>query len=227
MAWFLTNVALIGPLDENFLISGGTNGTVGPTLSWIIGAVLALAAVAGMWNARRAKASHDFPLKPTWAEVALSTLAVAVIMGLIWVLNSYMIPERRLERMFEARGEVMPAGFTQAYGLPISVFVHIAVAIGMTILARRTRLGRYIFATGGNPDAAEFSGINTCPLTVKIFTLTGALCAISAVVASARLANHTNDPGTLDELRVIAAVVIDGTALAGCVGTIYGAILGR
>lgn len=226
VAWFLTNGATIGPLDENFLIFGGTNGTLGPTLSWIIGAVLALAAVAGMWNARRAKKNHDFPVKPVWAEVALSTLAVAAIMGLIWVLNSYMIPVRRLERMFEARGEIMPEGFTQAYGLPISVFVLIAVAIGMTILARRTRLGRYIFATGGNPDAAELSGINTRLLTVKIFALMGALCAISAVVASARLANHTNDLGTLDELRVIAAAVIGGTALAGGVGTIYGAILG-
>ncbi|MFK7792017.1 MAG: sugar ABC transporter permease, partial [Devosiaceae bacterium] len=56
--------------------------------------------------------------------------------------------------------------------------------------------------------------------------LMGALTALSAVVASSRLANHTNDIGTLDELRVIAAAVIGGTALAGGVGTIAGAILG-
>ncbi len=54
----------------------------------------------------------------------------------------------------------------------------------------------------------------------------GFLCAVSAVVASARLTNHTNDIGTLDELRVIAAAVIGGTALSGGIGTIYGAILG-
>lgn len=226
VAWFLTNGQTIGPLDPNFLVFGGTNGTLGPTMSWAVGAVLAVAAVVGMWMARRAKARHGFDVKPVWAEVTLSAFAVAAIMGLIAVLNSYLIPERRLERMFEARGEVMPEGFTQAYGLPISVFVLIAVAIGMTILARRTRLGRYIFATGGNPDAAELSGINTRLLTVKIFALMGFLCAISAVVASSRLANHTNDLGTLDELRVIAAAVIGGTALAGGVGTIYGAILG-
>jgi D-xylose transport system permease protein len=63
-------------------------------------------------------------------------------------------------------------------------------------------------------------------LTVKVFALMGALCAISAVVASSRLTFHTNDIGTLDELRVIAAAVIGGTALSGGVGTIYGAILG-
>ena len=96
----------------------------------------------------------------------------------------------------------------------------------MTIIAKRTRFGRYIFATGGNPDAAELSGINTRMLTVKIFALMGVLCAIAAVVASSRLQNHSNDLGTLDELRVIAAAVIGGTALSGGIGTIYGAILG-
>jgi D-xylose transport system permease protein len=96
----------------------------------------------------------------------------------------------------------------------------------MTVMAKRTRLGRYIFATGGNPDAAELSGINTRLLTVKVFALMGALVALSAVVASARLTNHSNDIGTLDELRVIAAAVIGGTALAGGIGTIHGAILG-
>jgi outer membrane lipoprotein SlyB len=55
----------------------------------------------------------------------------------------------------------------------------------------------------------------------------GALCAISAIVASSRQTFHSNDIGTLDELRVIAAAVIGGTALSGGIGTIYGAILGR
>ena len=142
------------------------------------------------------------------------------------MLNAYEVPAARLRREFEARGEVMPDGFTAAYGLPISVLLLMVVAIVMTVIARRTSLGRYIFATGGNPQAAELSGINTRLLTVKVFAIMGALCAISAVVASARLTNHSNDIGTLDELRVIAAAVIGGTALAGGIGTIYGAILG-
>ncbi len=128
--------------------------------------------------------------------------------------------------MFEARGEVMPEGFTAGYGLPISVLLLIAVAIIMTVIAKRTRLGRYIFATGGNPDAAQLSGIDTRLLTVKVFAIMGALCAISAIVASSRQTFHSNDIGTLDELRVIAAAVIGGTALAGGIGTIHGAILG-
>jgi D-xylose transport system permease protein len=110
--------------------------------------------------------------------------------------------------------------------VPYSVLLLIVIAVAMTIIAQRTRLGRYIFATGGNPDAAALSGINTRLLTVKVFAIMGVLCAISAVVASARQTFHSNDIGTLDELRVIAAAVIGGTALAGGVGTIYGAILG-
>ncbi len=226
VAWYLTDGQTIGPLDSTFLIFGGTNGTLGTTASWILGLVATVLALLVLWNARRAKLAHDFPVKPIWAEVVMGVVISGAILGFVAVLNAYDIPSRRLERMFEARGEVMPEGLTMGYGLPISALILIAVAIVMTVIARRTRLGRYIFATGGNPDAAELSGINTRMLTVKVFGIMGFLCALSAVVASARLANHSNDIGTLDELRVIAAAVIGGTALSGGFGTIYGAILG-
>ena len=226
VAWYLTDGQTIGPLDSTFMMFGGTNGTLGTSLSWILGLVATALALLTLWNSRRAKLAHEFPVKPLWAEGALAVIISGAILGFVAILNAYEIPSRRLARMFEARGEVMPEGFTQSYGIPISVLLLIAVAVVMTIVARRTRLGRYIFATGGNPDAAELSGINTRLLTVKIFAIMGFLCALSAVVASARLTNHTNDIGTLDELRVIAAAVIGGTALSGGFGTIYGAILG-
>ncbi|MEM9344046.1 MAG: sugar ABC transporter permease [Pseudomonadota bacterium] len=226
VAWYMTSGQTIGPLDSNFLMFGGTNGTLGTTWSWALAALACVGALWALWNARRAKAAHGFPVKPVWAELTLSGIVIAAILGFIAVLNAYTIPERRLERMFEARGEVMPEGLVVGYGLPISVLILILVAVCMTIVAKRTRFGRYVYATGGNPDAAELSGINTRWLTVKIFALMGFLCALSAVVASARLSNHGNDIGTLDELRVIAAAVIGGTALAGGFGTIYGAIIG-
>lgn len=226
VAWYLTSGQTIGPLDRTFLIFGGTNGTLGTTWSWVFAALGSAGALWALWSARRAKSSHGFPVKPLWAEVTLSSAIVAAIIGFIVILNAYTIPTRRLERMFESRGEVMPEGLVVGYGLPVSVLILILVAVTLTMVAKRTRFGRYIFATGGNPDAAELSGINTRFLTVKIFALMGFLCALSAVVASARLANHSNDIGTLDELRVIAAAVIGGTALAGGFGTIYGAIIG-
>ena len=226
VAWYLTNGQTIGPLDQNFQLLGGINGTLGETASWVLAAVAALAAIAGLFSARRSKVAHEFPVKPIWAEWLLAGIISGAIIGFVAILNAYEIPTRRLERMFEDRGEIMPEGLTQGYGMPISVLLLVVVAIVMTIVAQRTRLGRYIFATGGNPDAAELSGINTRLLTVKVFALMGFLCALSAIVASSRLTFHSNDIGILDELRVIAAAVIGGTALAGGIGTIYGAILG-
>lgn len=226
VAWYMTDGQTIGPLDKTFMMFGGINGTMGTTWSWIIGIAATVLAIAAILNGRRSKLAHGFPVKPVWAETVICGITAGSILGFVWILNSYQIPARRLQRMFEAQGETMPEGLVVGYGLPISVLILIGVAVVMTIVAQRTRLGRYIFATGGNPDAAELSGINTRMLTVKIFALMGFLCALSAVVASARLANHSNDIGTLDELRVIAAAVIGGTALSGGIGTIYGAILG-
>lgn len=226
VGWYMTSGQTLGPLDQTFLLFGGSEGTLGPAWSWLVGIAATLAALWAIWGARRAKIAHEFPVKPVWAEVSMGVLAAGAILGFIAILNSYEVPAAKLQRLFEARGEVMPEGYTRGYGLPISVLIVILVAIAMTVLARRTRLGRYIFATGGNPDAAELSGINTRLLTVKVFALMGFLCGLSAIVAQARLQNHTNDIGTLDELRVIAAAVIGGTALSGGIGTIYGAILG-
>ena len=226
VAWYMTGGQTIGPLDETFQLFGGTNGTLGAAVSWVLGLLAALAAVWSLLSTRRNKIAHDFPVKPLWAEVSLAGLVAVTILGFIGILSAYEVPAARLSRVFAARGEVMPEGYTEGYGLPISVLLLLIVAVVMSVIARKTRLGRYIFATGGNPDSAELSGINTRFLTVKVFTIMGFLCALSAVVASARLTNHTNDIGTLDELRVIAAAVIGGTALSGGIGTIYGAILG-
>jgi len=226
VGWYLTGGQTLAPLDGNFLLFGGAEGTLGVGLSWVAGVLAAAAAVWGIWTARRAKLSHDFPVKPVWAEGVMAALAVGAILGFTSILNTYQVPQGKLRRLFEARGEIMPEGYSEGYGLPISVLILIVVAIAMTVVARRTRFGRYIFATGGNPDAAELSGINTRALTVKVFALMGFLCGLSAIIAQARLQSHPNDIGTLDELRVIAAAVIGGTALSGGIGTIYGAILG-
>ena len=226
VAWYLTNGQTIGPLDGTFMQLGGIRGTMGETGSWILGLLAVAGALWALWSARRSRVAHDFPVKPLWAEAAVAAAIAAAILSFVAVMNAYEIPARVLERDYAARGLEVPEGLVAGYGVPVSVVLVLVIALVMTVIAGRTRFGRYIFATGGNPDAAELSGIDTRWLTVKIFALLGALCAISAVVASARLANHSNDIGTLDELRVIAAAVIGGTALKGGIGTIYGAIIG-
>lgn len=226
VSWHLTSGQTVGPLDKNYVTLGGIEGTLGATGSWIFGLVAAGFTLYLLISSRRNKIAHEFPVKPVWAEIVIGGIAVGAILGFVWILNSYQVPTGRLARIFKAKGEVMPEGYSEVYGVPYSVLILIAVATVMTIVAQRTRLGRYIFATGGNPEAAALSGIKVRLLTVKIFAIVGFLCAISAVVASARLNFHSNDIGTLDELRVIAAAVIGGTALSGGIGTIYGAILG-
>ncbi len=227
-AWWVTQGRTVAPLDRNFtLMGGGAEGTLGAGLSWALG-ILAVAAVLGLlaWSRQRRR-THGFAVKPLWAEFTLGGLLTAMILGFVAVMNAYQVPARAAERILKARGlEVPPEGIELAHGIAIPVVILLVVAIVMTVIARRTRFGRYVFATGGNPDAAELSGVDTRWLTVKIFALMGVLCAIAAVIASARLRSAANDLGTLDELRVIAAAVIGGTSLAGGVGTIYGAILG-
>lgn len=226
VAWHLTKGQTIGPLDDNFQLFGGINGTLGETWSWVFAAVAIVGSFYALFQSRRTQVAHEFPVKPVWAELVIGAVIAATIIGFVAVLNAYEIPTARLQRIYEARGQILPEGTIEGYGIPISVVLLIVIAIIMTVVARRTRVGRYIFATGGNPEAAALAGINTRLLMVKVFAIMGALCAISAVVASSRQTFHSNDIGTLDELRVIAAAVIGGTALAGGMGTIYGAILG-
>jgi D-xylose transport system permease protein len=100
------------------------------------------------------------------------------------------------------------------------------VTVVMTFIATRRRFGRYVYAYGGNPDAAELAGINTRWTIMKTFILMGVLCAIAAAISAARLNGSTLDVGSSDELYVIAAAVVGGTSFAGGIGTIPGAVLG-
>ncbi len=227
-AWWVTQGQTVAPLDATYkLLGGGAEGTLGDTLSWLLGVVATLIAVFFMLASRRQKANHGFSLKPVWAEVTLIGVAVTLIMGFVWMMNSYPIPSGAVKRIAEDQGlEIPEQGLTLYHGIAIPVLILLAIAIIMTIVSQRTRFGRYVYAMGGNPEAAQLSGIDTQMMTVKVFALMGGLTAIASVIASARLGAVGNDLGTLDELRVIAAAVIGGTALSGGFGTIYGAILG-
>ena len=80
-----------------------------------------------------------------------------------------------MRRIAEAQGIELTEGLVWYHGVAIPVVILIAVTAIMTVIASRTRFGRYVYATGGNPEAASLSGINTRMLTVKVFALMGAL----------------------------------------------------
>jgi D-xylose transport system permease protein len=225
--WWVTQGQTVAPLDPTFkLLGGGADGTLGETLSWAFGLLASASAVLLILLSRRRKSSHGFVVKPAWAEGILITLAIGLVMGFVWSLNSYPIAKGARARIAEARGLELTDTLSLDHGVAIPVVILLLVTVAMTLISTRTRFGRYVYATGGNPEAAELSGINTRLLTVKVFALMGALTGLSAVVASARLGSVDVGLGTLDELRVIAAAVIGGTALAGGFGTIYGAVIG-
>jgi len=208
-------------------VGGGPAGSIGQLWSWVVAVIACAAILIGLYWGRRQRSRFTFPLRPVWAEAALGAIGCGITIAAVWVANAYPWPRRIAETYAEANGITVPeGGLFISHGIAVPVLIALGVGVVMTFIATRTRFGRYVFAMGGNPEAAELAGINTRWVTVKIFMLMGALCAIGAAIATARLNAATNALGTLDELYVIAAAVIGGTSLAGGVGTIAGALLG-
>jgi D-xylose transport system permease protein len=226
--WFVTSGQTVAPMDVNFrLMGGGTEGSIGATWSWVVGIVACLAIAAAVVNARHQRKRFHFPRRPIWAEYVLVGLGCVVVLGAVMIANNYFWPVNIARRYAEANNIAWPeGGLLISQGIAVPVLIAIAAGIVMTFIATRLRFGRYVFAIGGNPEAAELAGIKTRWVTVKIFALMGVLCAIAAAISTARLNAATNAQGELDELYTIAAAVIGGTSLAGGIGSIAGAMLG-
>jgi len=218
----------IAPLDTTFrLLGGGPQGSLGEIGSWIVGIVAVVAVLIGLVLLRRRQAKYGFQPRPVWATVAIGVVATAAILGAVWVANAYPWPEALANQYAEANGiEIPPGGMVIPTGIAYPVLIMIAVGILMTHLAERRRFGRNVYAIGGNPQAAELSGINTKRTIMLVFGVMGLLAGVSAIVQTARLNAAVTGLGVTNELDVISAAVIGGTSFAGGIGTIPGAILG-
>ncbi|HWY82661.1 MAG TPA: sugar ABC transporter permease [Roseiarcus sp.] len=227
-AWWVTTGQTISPLDDRFaLMGGGPQGSIGAVASWLLALLACAAIVFGIYAGRQRRARFRFPQRPMWAEYLIGVIGCFIVAGATAIVNAYPWPERVAARFAEEHNIPVPeGGLFISTGYAIPVLIALVIGIAMTFLARRTRFGRYVYAIGGNPEAAELAGINTKRITILVFALMGALAGIAACIDSARLDSATNVLGQFDELYVIAAAVIGGTSLAGGVGTIYGAIIG-
>jgi D-xylose transport system permease protein len=209
-AYLVTDGRTVAPMDKTYqILGGGIDGSIGATWSWILaaGAVLWMLIYTALSRMKTRK--YGMHVKPLWVQLLFLALGAALVCGFVMVMNSYYKPRTEIPR-----------------GIPVPVLIMIFVVIGMSLLAKVTRFGRYVFAIGGNPEAAELSGIAVKKITALVFMVMGMLCAVAAVITTARLNAGANSMGTMAELNVIAAAVIGGTSLAGGQGVISGAILG-
>ena len=170
-----------------------------------MGFALALVAVAAIvWmNIRRHRARERYGLgKGSVIRLALGiALPALVVVLFILRMNAYE-------------------------GMPIPVVILIVVALLGAFLTQNTTFGRYLYAIGGNPDAARLSGINVRNHIWAVFCILGALVSVAAVINTARVGSASPDAGVNLELDAIAACVIGGTSLMGGRGTVFGACLG-
>ena len=168
-----------------------------------IGIAVAAVAIIVWLNVRRVRARSHYGLAArSLVETALRIIIPSlIIIGFILALNSYA-------------------------GVPIPVIILLAVALAGAFLTRNTTFGRYLYAIGGNPDAARLSGISVRRHILTAFCLIGALAGVAGIIYTARLGSGAPDAGVLLELDAIAACVIGGASLMGGRGTIFGACLG-
>ena len=228
LVWYQSQGAAVTGLDPTFqLIGGGALGSVGETITYLLGIAGCAAILALLYNSRRQRRRYGFPVRPMWAEVLLAAVGCAAVLGLAWFANNNFWPKGLAAQYAQDRGITPPpSGLLIPTGFPYPIVLLIGVTIVMSWIATRRRFGRYVYAYGGNPDAAELAGINTRWTILKTYVLMGVLCALAAAIAAARLNGSTLDIGTSYELYVIAAAVVGGTSFAGGIGTIPGAVIG-
>ncbi len=174
---------------------------LGPGVGW---ALLAMGIAGTVWlviSRNRARRKHG--LGP-WsaASVALRMVLPSILMvAFVSALNAYA-------------------------GVPVPVLILVLIGLIGTFVTQNTRFGRYLYAIGGNPEAARLSGINLRSHVLMTFCILGVLAGVAGTIYTARVGSAGPDAGTLLELDAIAACVIGGASLMGGRGTVFGACLG-
>lgn len=198
-------LALAGTLTAGF-IAGGMNTGLAIISGLLVGVVFGFA--SGVCIA--------FGKIPAFITT-MAMLSIARALALIYS-GGYPITGLPASFSFIGTGHI---GF-----MPVPVVIAVIIIAAGVFLLRKTLLGRYIYAIGGNAKAAEFSGINVKIWTVITYTIHGLLTGIAGLVLTARM--NSGQPGAASgiELDIIAAVVIGGTSMTGGKGGIFGTVVG-
>jgi len=228
-AFSLTAIAAIG--QTTVIITGGIDLSVGSVLAlsglstgmllgdgWpLFPAVLVGLLVGATFGVVNGLLITKVGLPPFIAT--LGTLSIG--RGLVYILTKgypVTVP----------RGQDTLISIGQGYvgRIPIPVIIMIVITIIGTIFLSQSTSGRYIYAVGGNEEAARLAGINVTRVKLTAYTLSGVLAAVAGIILLARLVSAQPSAGLGFELPVIAAAIIGGTSLLGGEGTVLGAVLG-
>ncbi|AWS46406.1 sugar ABC transporter permease [Streptosporangium sp. 'caverna'] len=183
-------------------IAGLSDTWLPPWLAWLLVAVLVGAYAAAGVITRQLRVAAELPVKPShWIALRIGGLAV-LLAGAVVVLSA--------DR-----------------GVPLLLVIFGALVIGLDLVLRHTAFGRWMYAVGGNAEAARRAGINVTRIRVLAFVLSSTLAAFGGILAASRLAAVNQSSGGSDILLMaIAAAVIGGTSLFGGRGRTYAALLG-
>ena len=213
-----------------------------------VGSILALSAVVSTSLAQQADATNlmypglDLPV----FVAVLAGLGIGALCGFI---NGFLIAGFRiapfiatLGMMTAARGVALiysdgrpisklePSfnwiGQGDILGIPVPIFLLIVVAVAAHIMLTRTRFGRYVYAIGGNEQAARVSGIALPRVKIGIYMISGLLAGLGGLILAGRIGSGNPTLGTGIELDAITAAVIGGASFAGGIGTVWGAVVG-
>jgi ribose transport system permease protein len=209
-------LALAGAVAAGLLKNGvsipGTDVLIEFTTSGAMAAGLLIGTLLGAFNGL---AITIFKLPPFVATLGMLSIARGLTM--LWTGG---FPVTRLGASFDFIGS------GRWLGVPLPIWISGALVALFMGLMKRTRLGRHVYAVGGNERAATLSGLNVRRVKLLVYTLGGAMSGVAGLLVTARLDSATPNAGTGYELDSIAAVVIGGTSLNGGRGTLMGTVLG-
>lgn len=208
-----------------------------------IGSVLGFSAiVAGM-------AFRDLPDMPWWIGFFIA-MSVGAALGFVngAVVTLFRLPSiivtlgtlslyrgvlflisdaRQVDPQYIPRPLIEMSQTSPIFGIPWIIFIALTIALISYLFLDHTRLGRQIYAIGSNPAAAPLRGISVVPVTLLVFTLSGALAGLAGVLYASRFGYvNPSITGVGFEFTVIAAVVVGGVSINGGVGTVLGTVLG-
>jgi ribose/xylose/arabinose/galactoside ABC-type transport system permease subunit len=203
-------------------------GSLGASHSAVLGLFIAVLVGIGVGGA--AGAVNGTPVVKFGLPPFITTLAMMLMARGLAFLYTGGRPIEINNESFNALGTglLFPGltGLAHIPGIPVPVVIMLVIVIGASYALTQTRFGRYVYAIGGNEEAARLSGINVTRVKLGVYIISGSLAGLASLLLAARLSSGIPQSGTGYELQSIAAVVVGGTSLMGGRGSIGGTFVG-